>query len=117
MDTDRFNPAARIIEMGGGDAAVAQDAGCDRSVVTRWRLPRASGGGGGIIPAKYHLRLLVRFRARGIDLRPADFLDLSEFRDLPHGLPPLGIPPAANDNLRPAANDNLPAQIAPKAEA
>jgi|WetSurMetagenome_2_1015567.scaffolds.fasta_scaffold10977_2 hypothetical protein len=65
--------AERIIEKFGGASVVAKMLGVDPSRPYRWMYPKASGGSGGIIPAKYHEALMRHAHERGVDLTPHDF--------------------------------------------
>lgn len=65
--------AERIIDKCGGIAAVSEMTGVNHTRVYRWKLTKARGGTGGLIPSRYHQTILDRAQARGIDLSPADF--------------------------------------------
>jgi hypothetical protein len=68
-------PAASIIVAMGGLSAVAKAADVTVTSVQRWRLPSRKGGSGGIIPAKYHKRLIKHAADRGLTLPLAAFVD------------------------------------------
>lgn len=71
-------PAASIIVAMGGLSAVARTAEVSVTSVQRWRLPTSKGGTGGIIPAKYHTRLMKHAATRGVELPLAAFVDPKE---------------------------------------
>lgn len=71
------NAASLVIAKCGGPKAVAEMVGVDVSRVHRWTYPTSRGGSGGLIPARHQNKLLIEARARGIDLRPEDFFDIS----------------------------------------
>jgi hypothetical protein len=68
-------PAATIIAAMGGLSTVAQAADVSVTSVQRWRLPKSKGGTGGIVPAKYHKRLMKYAAGRGLALPLAAFVD------------------------------------------
>jgi hypothetical protein len=72
-------PAARVIELCGGIEATAKIVGLDRSGVNRWRMPRARGGSGGLIPMR-HARLLL---ATVPELKPEDLIGPLEENSAP----------------------------------
>ena len=59
----------------GGLSAVANAAEVSVTSVQRWRLPASKGGTGGIIPAKYHRRLIEYAASQGVALPLAAFVD------------------------------------------
>ena len=68
-------PAASLIAAMGGLSSVANAANVSVTSVQRWRLPQRKGGTGGIIPAKYHTRLMKHAATRGVALPLAAFVD------------------------------------------
>jgi hypothetical protein len=58
-----------------GLSAVARAADVSVTSVQRWRLPASKGGTGGIIPAKYHKRLINHAASQGVVLPLAAFVD------------------------------------------
>jgi hypothetical protein len=68
-------PAASVISVMGGLSAVANAAEVSVTSVQRWRLPSSKGGTGGIIPAKYHKRLIEHAASQGLALPLAAFVD------------------------------------------
>ena len=58
-----------------GLSAVAKAADVSVTSVQRWRLPTSKGGTGGIIPAKYHRRLIEHAASQGVALPLAAFVD------------------------------------------
>lgn len=66
----------------GGLSAVAKMADVSVTSVQRWRLPASKGGTGGIIPAKYHKRLMKHAGSRGLLLPLAAFVDPEAARKL-----------------------------------
>lgn len=111
-----MNIAKIVIEKLGARVA-AELAGVSLVSVYRWAAPKERGGAGGLIPSTHQRTILVGARARGVDLRPEHFFDLSEFAQCPGGLPPLGaVAPGGDQPCEPgttgargAANDNQPA--------
>ena len=67
-----MEPAASIIERFGGPTKVAALLGVHRTRVHNWKATR--GGTGGLIPQRYHVRLLEEARRAGIPLTANDFL-------------------------------------------
>jgi hypothetical protein len=68
-------PAASVISVMGGLSAVANAADVSVTSVQRWRRPASKGGTGGIIPAKYHKRLIKYAGSQGLVLPLAAFVD------------------------------------------
>lgn len=69
----RLDPAASVIKafnspgLRDGAKIIAEGLGLNSWSVTRWALPKESGGSGGVIPIKYHQNLLdlaLRLRKR-----------------------------------------------------
>lgn len=81
-----IEPASTILTRFGGAGPLSRRLGLDRSAVHRWALPRSRGGSDGLVPAKYHQRLLAMATAEGIALTAADLVGMS---------PLIGTPPAA----------------------
>lgn len=66
-----MEPAATVIRMLGGAAAVAEFIGVSRFTVWRWTRPRSrktSHGTNGRVPSEYQLKLLEWAEAQGIPL-------------------------------------------------
>ena len=78
-----IEPASTIITRFGGAGPLSRRLGLDRSAVHRWALPRQRGGSDGLVPAKYHQRLLAMATAEGIALTAADLVRLSPVIDTP----------------------------------
>ncbi|MBA3241608.1 MAG: hypothetical protein H0T60_10330 [Acidobacteria bacterium] len=70
-----MEPANTIISRLGGEAKVATIAGTAATAPYRWQYERQKGGTGGLIPQKYHRRLLDYAKANKIKLHAADFLE------------------------------------------
>jgi len=68
-------PATTIIQICGGNNAVAEALGVWASAPSRWRNPISKGGTGGTIPRKYHDRIIELARQRGADLPRGAFVD------------------------------------------
>ena len=69
-----MNPAQLIIERLGGEAQVSFITGTAYTAPYRWQAARAKGGTGGLIPQRYHRRLIDYARAKGIPLAAEEFL-------------------------------------------
>lgn len=69
-----LEPAASIITRLGGPKEVAAEIGIHRTRVSKWKLPKASGGTGGTIPQKHYPALMRFARKKGVDLRFAEFV-------------------------------------------
>jgi hypothetical protein len=69
-------PAATVIARFGGVRPLARILGIDPSLVSRWQQPRERRGQGGLIPARYQGPILLAARERGIELSPADMVQL-----------------------------------------
>lgn len=78
-----IEPASAIITRFGGAGPLSRRLGLDRSAVHRWALPRHRGGSEGLVPAKYHQRLLTMATAEGIALTAADLVGMSPVIDTP----------------------------------
>jgi DNA-binding transcriptional MocR family regulator len=76
-----MQPATRIIDLFGGDDAVAKIIGRHPVTVRKWTYPRACGGTDGTIPNGPAQRLLAHAKSHGIGVTPADFFPDS--RDAP----------------------------------
>jgi hypothetical protein len=72
---ERLQPAASIIDRLGGEAKVAEITDTASTAPYRWQYSREKGGTGGLIPQRYHRRLLDYAKDNGIRLRAADFLE------------------------------------------
>lgn len=70
----RCDPANSIIKRLGGVAAVADAASVKHSTVLRWRMPKAKGGTGGVIPHWHLHKLMAEAERRGVALDPAEFV-------------------------------------------
>jgi hypothetical protein len=69
-----LEPAQTIIQRFGGPSALATILGVHRTRVSNWQRERAKGGTGGLIPQRYHPRLLNHARVHSIELQATDFL-------------------------------------------
>jgi hypothetical protein len=74
------NAAERVSRAYGGDAHVAvalsrQGIAVTADAVRKWRAPRDRGGGGGLVPSKYHGPLLRDAREQKIGLTAGDLID------------------------------------------
>lgn len=72
--------ATRVINKLGGVRAVSLMLGLSPQAIYRWTWPKENFGGGGLIPHRRQLELMVAARQRGIELTPEDF-----FPRLPNG--------------------------------
>jgi hypothetical protein len=84
-----LNPAHTVIARFGGSGPLARRLGLDRSAVHRWALPRTRTGTGGLIPSRYHRRLLELAAAEGITLSAVDLIGQEARGEAP--------PPGADD--------------------
>ncbi|MGH6822026.1 MAG: hypothetical protein ACREC4_00815 [Methylocella sp.] len=82
-----MEPAARIIKLLGGEAAVAKITGTAVTAPYRWQYPRERGGTDGQIPSKYVHRIIAAAAGAGIILSPNDFFAFDEPK--PSSLPQL----------------------------
>lgn len=73
-----LDPAQTVLSRFGGAGPLSRRLGLDRSSVHRWALPKARGGCGGLVPAKYHQRLLALAASNGVRLTPADLIGVPE---------------------------------------
>jgi len=73
-----MEPAATIIAKLGGERAVAAATGTAYTAPYRWQHPREKGGTGGLIPQRYHLKLLAFAQLKGVELDAAEFLPRAE---------------------------------------
>ena len=74
-----MNPAINIIERLGGAAQVSFITGTAYPTPFRWQAARGKGGTNGLIPQRYHRRLIDYARTRGIALTADEFLaDVAE---------------------------------------
>jgi hypothetical protein len=69
-----LDPAHTILSRFGGSGPLGRRLGLDRSAVHRWALPKSRGGADGLVPAKYHRRLLALAAAEGIALSADDLV-------------------------------------------
>jgi hypothetical protein len=69
-----LEPAQSIIHRFGGPSALATILGVHRTRVSNWQRERAKGGTDGLIPQRYHPRLLNYAKVHGIALEATDFL-------------------------------------------
>lgn len=69
-----MNPAQQIIARLGGEAQVSFITGTAYTAPYRWQAARAKGGTGGVIPQRYHRRLIDYARANGIPLSAEELL-------------------------------------------
>jgi hypothetical protein len=66
----RMEPAASIISKFGGPSKVAALLGVHRTRVSTWKSPKGTG----VIPQRYHLRLLDEAKRSGVPLTANDLL-------------------------------------------
>jgi hypothetical protein len=69
----RGAPARLVVEV-FGETRAAEIAGVRVDAVRKWRRKRASGGGGGLIPARYQHAYLTAAALFGVELTPADLI-------------------------------------------
>ncbi len=69
------DPAHTILNVLGGPSVVARVLGVGANTASRWRYPASRGGTDGIIPRKYHDRLLAYASEQGIELPRGAFAD------------------------------------------
>lgn len=69
-----MEPAKTIIEKLGGEAVVSKITGTAYTAPYRWQHARTKGGTDGLIPQRYHPKLLEYARENEIPLSPGDFL-------------------------------------------
>lgn len=68
-------PAHSIIQICGGVPTVSRTLGVAWSSPPRWRNPTEKGGTGGVIPRKYHDRIIALAAERGVELPRGAFAD------------------------------------------
>jgi hypothetical protein len=68
------SPAAVIIARLGGESTVSSITGTAYTAPYRWQAARKKGGTGGLIPQRYHRRLIDYARSKGIPLNAEEFL-------------------------------------------
>jgi hypothetical protein len=68
------SPAAVIIARLGGEATISAITGTAYTAPYRWQAARKKGGTGGLIPQRYHRRLIDYARSNGIPLNAEEFL-------------------------------------------
>lgn len=73
MSREYFDPAYTVIKKLGGLENAALASGASESWVSRWRVSKDRRGTGGLIPSKYHSRILEWARENKKSLRPSDF--------------------------------------------
>ncbi len=78
-----MEPASSIIKKLGGEAVVAEITGRAYTAPYRWQYPRERGGTGGLVPQRHHRTLLDYARAKGIPLKPDDFLSQEPSKQRP----------------------------------
>ena len=74
----KLNPAKRIIEVFGGEVAIAALCGVAVSTVYSWQYSKEEGGTGGTIPQPHHVGLLKQAKEKGLLLSAEHFLPVSE---------------------------------------
>jgi hypothetical protein len=85
----RCEPANTIIQKFGGLSALAEVVGKASHTVMKWRMPKPQGTGG-VIPHWHHEAILAAAVEKGIELEPADFLQVrAENATAPPGDQPL----------------------------
>ena len=73
-----MNPAAKIVARLGGEKVISELLGLSLAQPYKWQATRAVGGTNGVIPQKYHLKLIEFARSRRIPLQARDFLQTEE---------------------------------------
>ena len=68
------NPASVVISRLGGEAMVSFITGTAYTAPYRWQAARIKGGTGGLIPQRYHRKLIDYARSKGIPLAAEEFL-------------------------------------------
>ena len=81
----RLEPAYGIIRKLGGEAKVSEIVETGLTAPYSWQYPRTVGGTGGLIPQKYHPKLLAYARSNDINLKAEDFLPPDCVNDLQAG--------------------------------
>jgi hypothetical protein len=74
------SPASVIIARLGGETTVSFVTGTAYTAPYRWQAARAKGGTGGLIPQRYHRRLIDYARSQGIPLSAEEFLPAEDTR-------------------------------------
>lgn len=67
------SPVRRVIRLFGAARAGAV-VNLTTDAIRKWDRPIATGGGGGLIPARYQQIFLDEASAQGIELEPADLI-------------------------------------------
>ena len=76
----RYEPANSIIIKLGGLTAVSKAVGVTPHTVMRWRMPKHTGGTGGVIP-HWHIAAILDFAEKiKVELREADFAPIIKGR-------------------------------------
>lgn len=84
-----LQPAAGVIakfnspNKDDGARRLAALMGLDKSTVCQWRVPKARGGTGGLIPAWHHEDILDLAKRLGIRMGPADLVRRTLRRSYP----------------------------------
>jgi hypothetical protein len=68
------NPASIVIARLGGAAIVSFITGTAYTAPYRWQAARTKGGTGGLIPQRYHRKLIDYASSQGIPLSAEEFL-------------------------------------------
>ncbi|SEL41286.1 hypothetical protein SAMN04488032_12710 [Pacificibacter marinus] len=68
-----MEPAKTIILALGGPTEVAKVVGVHRTRVSMWKVPRAKGGTGGVIPHWHIEKLMAAAREKDVSLSLRDF--------------------------------------------
>jgi hypothetical protein len=74
----RCEPANTIITKFNGLKPLAEVADVSVHTVMRWRTPKEKGGTGGVVPHWHIPAILNAAKAKGIDVRLADFSPVLE---------------------------------------
>ena len=82
------NPASVIIARLGGEAMVSFITGTAYTAPYRWQSARTKGGTGGLIPQRYHRKLIDYARSKGIALSAEEFLPGEPGSEAENGRPP-----------------------------
>jgi hypothetical protein len=73
-----MEPATTIVKKFGGPRVLAELLRVHRSRVYAWMRSKEEDGTGGLIPQRYHPKLLQCAKLQGIKLKAEDFLPVPE---------------------------------------
>lgn len=71
--TGRMCPGEVVVSLLGA-SSIAKALGVAKNTPLRWRFPVAAGGTGGVIPARYHRRLMELAASRSVKLTATDLV-------------------------------------------